>query len=40
LLGNLLENSGSSVADDIVVALHVGDAWLAYIVLHPTNSSR
>jgi hypothetical protein len=25
LLGNLLENSGSSVADDVVVALHVAD---------------
>ena len=32
LLGNLLEDSGPSVADDVVVALHVADvrSWLAY----------
>ena len=32
LLGNLLENSGPSVADDVVVALHFAGDLLAYTV--------
>ena len=32
LLGNLLEDSGPSVADDVVVALHAVARTLAYTV--------
>jgi len=34
LFGNLLEDSGSSVADDVVVALHVADVARATLSHH------
>jgi hypothetical protein len=32
LLGNLLQDSGPSVADDVVVALHFAEGLIAYTV--------
>src|SRR5204862_785402 len=41
LLGNLLENSGASVADDVVVALHLlFGGLIAYTATSPLTSSR
>ena len=37
LLGNLLENSGPSVADDVVVALHFAEWLIAYTVAAATQ---